>query len=111
MVAVCLLVAVYRCVSPCPAVCLSLGTKLQNFRKMDAVCLLVAVCAVCGAGWRCQGFQNRRVSFRGRVSPCVFTMCLLVAVCRRVRPCVQCAAVCAVCILVGPLKGLKKRIL
>ena len=69
-----------------------------------AVCLLVAVCAVCGAGRRRQAFQNRRVSFKCRVrrvprrvsrrvpfkcrvSPCA-------AVCRRVRrvpPCAPCA--------------------
>ena len=50
-----------------------------------AVCLLVAVCAVCGAGRRRQGFQNRRVPFSCRVRRVFRRVPLCVAVCRHVR--------------------------
>ena len=63
------------------------------------VCLLVAVCAVCGAGRRRQGILNRRVPFSCRVRRVFRRVSRRVSFSYRVSPC---AAVCAVCHRVPP---------
>ena len=62
-----------------------------------AVCLLVAVCAVCDAGRRRQAFQNYRVSFKCRVRRVPRRVSRRVPFKCRVSPCAAAAAVCAVC--------------
>ena len=75
------------------------NSHIESSLKKFAVCILVAVCAVCGAGRRRQGFLNRRVPFSCRVRRVFRRVSRRVSFSCRVSPC---AAVCAVCRRVSP---------